>query len=404
MFQIANLINFLMRGLALFGKFILFFFMAKYMSPSELGVYSIFVSFVIFSVYVVGLDFYTYSTRELVVLDKSHWGSAIKSQLFLLGFTYFLGLPFLLYLSTFFISKEWLIFLCILIILEHLNQEIMRLLIADDKAFLANNLFFVRNGLWCYIVIFLMSFSLIGHTIENVFIAWLCVGIFVLGVGSYNVFKTIEFKNSPILYDWIKKGIKTSFIFLLITILARVVMTLDKLWLQYLEGVDKVAVYALFFGVTSVLLAILEASCFSFLYPKMIKHKENKSLFLNIVYQMLYGSVIIIILLSVFLAVLLPYFLSWIGKPLYIEYKSIFYVLLLAHIVYGLSMVLHYVLYAFREDWKILYSQLLGFFIFIVTTWLFVFYNVEMAVAYGLLFSFVAILAIKLYYVLRLFR
>lgn len=382
----------------------MFFFLAKYMSPSELGTYSIFVSFVIFSVYIVGLDFYTYSTRELVVLDKSYWGNAIKSQMFLLGFTYLLGLPFLLYFSTFFISKEWLIFLCFLIVLEHLNQEIMRLLIADDKAFLANNLFFVRNGLWCYLVIFLMAFSFIERTLENVFIAWMCTGIVVLGIGAYNVFKTIEFKNSQILYDWIKKGIKTSFIFLLTTMLARVVMTLDKLWLQYLEGVDKVAVYALFFSITSVLLAILEASCFSFLYPKMIKNRENKTLFLSSVYKMLYGSIMIIISLSIFLVVLLPYFLNWVGKSLYIEYENIFYVLLIAHIVYGLSMVLHYVLYAFREDWKILYSQLFGFFAFIIATWLFIFYNIEMAVAYGLLFSFIAMLVIKLYYVLKLLK
>ncbi|PQI89099.1 hypothetical protein C5U11_05310, partial [Acinetobacter baumannii] len=94
--KIAPLINLSIRALTLLGKFILLFYMAKFLSAEEVGVYGLFVVLVSYSLYAVGFDFYTFSTRELVLKDKKEWGSFLKSQSFLIIFAYIVILPIIL--------------------------------------------------------------------------------------------------------------------------------------------------------------------------------------------------------------------------------------------------------------------------------------------------------------------
>ena len=57
--------------------------MAKFLSAEEVGVYGLFVVLVSYSLYAVGFDFYTFSTRELVLKDKKN-GEAFKKSKFLI--------------------------------------------------------------------------------------------------------------------------------------------------------------------------------------------------------------------------------------------------------------------------------------------------------------------------------
>ncbi|MFL9542837.1 hypothetical protein ACKESD_13000, partial [Acinetobacter baumannii] len=158
--KLAPLINLSIKALTLLGKFILIFYIAKYLPPQEVGIYGLLVVLVSYSLYAVGFDFYTFSTRELLHKEKEKWGSFLKAQGYLILFAYLLFLPLILIISSCFIDIKWLLFLFFLIILEHLNQEVMRLLIIDKKLVWANNLLFIRSGLWCYIIIAAMYFSL----------------------------------------------------------------------------------------------------------------------------------------------------------------------------------------------------------------------------------------------------
>lgn len=402
MFQTSYIINLSIRALTLLGKFVLFFYMAKYLEPSDLGIYGLFVTLTIFAVYVVGLDFYTFSTRELAVIEKKNWADYIKSQLFLLFLTYLTFFPIFLYISTFFISTQWIYFLVFIVFLEHINQEIMRLLIVDNKTILANNLLFIRSGLWCYFIIGLMFFSVVEHKLNNILITWLSFGIIVLIFGTIYALQGVDLRNARVQYDWLKKGLKISIFFLFSTIIVRLMMTIDKLWLEFLEGIEKVAVYSLFFSLSSVLIAFLDSGYFSFLYPKMIKHKENKQLFLKLVKDMTKGTIIIVFVISVIMIIFFPYFLKWVDRGIYIEYKNIFYILLFSNIVYSFSMIPHYILYAKNRDSKIMWSHLLGIIVFVVGTLILLYYNVSMPIAYGLLLAFLTIFFVKSYFSIKL--
>lgn len=397
--KIAPLINLSIRGLTLLGKFILLFYMAKYLSTQELGVYGLIVVIISYSFYLVGLDFYTYSTRELVVRPKSEWGGYIKKQGQLILVTYAVFLPVIFFAAQSFLSNGWLVFLIILIVLEHLNQEFMRLLIASSEAVIASNLLFIRSGLWCYIVIALMHLELVEKSLVTVLIFWIIFNLLALIYSLIVVVNNTKLKNTKkIQYKWVLQGLKICLPLLFSTLIVRAITTYDRVWLQKIDGIEVVAVYALFFGLTNSILSFLETSIFSFIYPKMLKETNNKEKFSLLVKKMWVQSILLITFVSLVLSLMLPTLLNWIGKEEYFSFKAIFFILLLGNIFYCLSMIPHYILYAKRKDNLIIISHILGLVIFVLSTLVLIYYGVSVSVAYGVCSAFLSIFIIKLFF------
>lgn len=394
--KMAPFINLSIRALTLLGKFILLFYMAKFLNPEEVGVYGLFVVLVSYSLYAVGFDFYTFSTRELVLKEKKEWGGFLKSQSFLIFFSYIAILPIILFFASYSIPPKWLFFLGFLITLEHLNQELMRLLIIDKKMVLANNLLFIRAGLWCYVIIGCMIFSLVEKQLNNILYAWIGFDLIALIVGLLALKKGLVFnKSQKIQIEWLKNGLKTCIPLLISTLILRAITTVDRLWLEQLEGLEVIAAYSLFIGLTNAIISFLETGVFSFIYPKMIQENDNSANFRLLVRKMLLQSLGLSLCISLVLVISFPYFLNWIGKDLYYTYKNIFYVVLFANFIYCISMVPHYILYAKHKDMKIIISHVIGLGVFILSTLAFIAGGVPVAVAYGLCCAFISILIIK---------
>ncbi|MGQ1606914.1 hypothetical protein ACT438_14425 [Acinetobacter baumannii] len=399
--KLAPLINLSIKALTLLGKFILIFYIAKYLPPQEVGIYGLLVVLVSYSLYAVGFDFYTFSTRELLHKEKEKWGSFLKAQGYLILFAYLLFLPLILIISSCFIDIKWLLFLFFLIILEHLNQEVMRLLIIDKKLVWANNLLFIRSGLWCYIIIAAMYFSLVEKNLNNILYIWLTSDLISLYAGWFVLKKGIYFKSrDKIQIEWVKKGLKICIPLLGSTLILRGITTLDRIWLEKLEGLEVIAAYSLFFGLANSILSFLDTGVFSFIYPKMIQEKDNKNNFVKLVKKMLLQTLLLTLLISIFLIISLPYLLNWIGKNIYYNYENIFYIILFANVVYCVAMIPHYILYAKHQDKKIVIAHIFGLCIFILSTLLFIYNNVEVAVAYGIFCSFLSILLVKIVFVI----
>lgn len=397
--QIAPLFNIFIKGMTLLGKFGLVFYVAKYLEPKDMGVYGLLVSLIFYSLYVVGLDFYTYSTRELVKLAREQWWKYIKSQLCLISVTYLIALPVILYVVSSILEMKWLLFFILLLILEHFNQEIMRLLIVLHRNIWANSLNFIRQGLWCFFLVLLVEFDFVSITLEIVLSIWVGFSAFALLIGFILLIKNIPYSNTEnIDFYWIKKGLKICLIFLIATLCTRLVTTLDRIWLEYLSGLAVVGAYSLYMSLTNALIAFLDTGVFSFIYPKMIKDVNNETLFLTHVKKMAFQTTMFTFVISIGLIIITPFLLKWIDKLLYQEYISIFYILLLANSFYCLSMIFHYILYARNEDKKIFYSQLLSLFSFIMFTFCFSMNNIELAVPFGVLVSFVVLFILKAIY------
>lgn len=403
--QIAPLINLSIRALTLLGKFILLFFMAKFLTLAEVGIYGLLVVLISYSLYAVGFDFYTYSTREIISLKKDEWGGVIKKQGQLILGSYLVVLPIIIIICSSFISAEWLIFLAVLIVLEHLNQEMMRLLIVDNKAVLANNLLFIRSGLWCYVVILLMFSHIIDANLSNVLLFWMVFNSVALFIGIFYFFQDIHFRNSKKLSNqWLINGLKICLPLLFSTLIVRAITTLDRIWLEKLEGLEVIAVYALFVGLTNSLISFLETGVFSFIYPKLIAERDSPQNFKNLIKKMTIQASILIAVISSGLSIFLPFLLKWVNKETYFAYYNIFYLILIANIFYCLSMIPHYILYAKSKDSKIVLSHIFSLIVFVISTLIIVYNQMPVAVAYGLLCTFVFMFFIKSFFSLKEIR
>ncbi|HBV0563658.1 TPA: hypothetical protein MDL18_003769, partial [Citrobacter koseri] len=119
-----------LRVAALGGKFLLMVAIARYLTVKDVGDYGLYVSIIVISLYFVGLDFYVYSTRELLDPEvKKNTGNILFNLVIFFVFSYLLLAvvwPGLLSLSAI-TNVGGLLFL--LTITEHLSQECYRILI-----------------------------------------------------------------------------------------------------------------------------------------------------------------------------------------------------------------------------------------------------------------------------------
>lgn len=261
-----RLLNIGLRSVTLVLRFFLIFFLAKYLGPSSVGYYFIFTATVGYAMYFVGLDFYTYVSREIVKSPTHKRGQILKGQAALSGLLYLAMLPVaigLLFKSGWPGHLVW--WFVPILFLEHFNQELTRLLIALSEQLTSSMILSVRQGSWAIAIIVLMKLEESTRNLEVVMALWSAAGVSVASIGVWRLrqLKT-EGWRLPIDWRWVKKGITVSAAFLVATLALRGVQTFDRYWLETLGGIQMVGAYVLLLGVVSTLLTFLDAAVFAF--------------------------------------------------------------------------------------------------------------------------------------------
>ncbi len=388
-----------MRATTLVCRFLLIFFIAKFMSPAEVGLYGLMTATITYSLYFVGLDFYTFTTRELTNHDRCIWGSLLKNQMVLSLGLYCVVLPLLVILFTsdllpWYVAKWFFL----LLVLEHICQELTRFFVAASEQLASSIVLFLRHGAWAIVVVALMMFDEGSRNLDTVFGAWILSCLFAIAF-SLIKFKTIGITGwmSKIDRAWIWRGVKVAVPFLIATLALRGVFTIDRYWVQVIGGLELVGAYVLFVGVANTLMAFLDAGVFSFAYPGMIAAYKNKNPreYRRKMREMLILTLLFSTLFSVISLVLLPYLLMWLGKGVYLENDVIFYWLLLASILNALGMIMHYALYSQKRDRYIIQSHLFALPVFVVAVSLLSIWMPLLAIPMGLCVSQLVILIWK---------
>ncbi|WP_341992966.1 hypothetical protein [Morganella morganii] len=401
----VRIFNIFLRGSTLLCRFLFIFFLAKYVEPSVVGIYGLFTAAIGYSLYLVGLDFYTYTTREILKSKSDIWGRYLKSQFYLSSILYVLlfivSLPFILNGVVEFSILYWFV---PILFLEHVNQELFRLLIALSKQTVASICLFIRQGTWALAAVGIMVLNESARYIELVFSLWLIAGVIAAIFGAYVIY-SLQFGGWVDRVDigWIKTGIKTSTFFLVATLAVRGVQTFDRYWLEALADLDVVGAYILFVGVAGTAMTFLDAGVFSFAYPKLINtnNQSNKIEFDRIIKKM---SLLTVGFIAIFIGVslvLLPYLLDWIGRDVYLKYTNLYIWVLLATIFNALSMIPHYALYAHCKDKAIVLSHCSSAFVFFASTTIFIYWDKELAVPLGVVVAFAFIFLFKTWFYIK---
>lgn len=392
-------LNISLRTLTLVSRFLFIFFLAKFLKPASLGEYGLITATVGYALYFVGLDFYIFTTRELLKNPVQRWGGFIKNQAALSLVLYFFLLVLLVavYLSGV-ITTEQVAWFFVILLFEHVNQELSRIFVAINNQNLASVLLFLRQGLWAIVVVILMTAFPATRNLTTVLTLWVVSGALTFALGVYHIKKIgMGGWKSSIDINWIKLGVKTSGIFLLATLSLRATQTIDRFWLQSMNGMDVVGAYVLFAGMTSALMAFLDAGVFTYSYPMLIKlnNQGETTLFRQHLVKMAAATFAFTLFFVVVSLLVMPYLLAWTSKALYFDYLIIYKWLLAATVLNALGMIPHYALYARHSDKPIIYSHLVSVVVFILITWLVSRWNQVTAVPIGLASSFLFILIWK---------
>ena len=364
-FALDSGLNMTLRGLTLASKFFLMVYLAKVLTPEHLGVYALLTVTISYTLFLLGLDFYTYAQREMFSLPRSAWRGIIRSQFMFYAVVYVFILPLLLLIFIVDLLPWKMIgWFYLLVVFEHFSQELYRLLIACEKITEANVTLFLRGGAWIFVVVLIMMRKPDLQSLSSILFAWsigVAISVWFSIQTLHEKFRLIHEKSTTD-WQWIRRGLKVSGKFLLGTLALRGLFTFDRYFLDLYAGKSSVGVYSFYMSIAGAVMAFADAGIISKLYPKIVVayRSGNFKEYRNQLKNLTIGIVSLYLIISSCIFVAIKPILHYIGRDIYLEHISILWVLLGAMGVFTLGLVPHYALYSRCADRVLVVASILS--------------------------------------------
>lgn len=340
--------------------------MAKQLSSQDMGSYGLIVSMVNVLILVIGLDFNTFTQRELT--RKVSFSFVLKNHSALSILIYLVMIPVIYVLTDFeMIPSEYVLLFTVILFLEHIAQELFRVLIYYEKQLFVSCLLFLRTGLWSIIYVSIAYLDSSFNQLKYVLWAWL-IGTSLSIIVPIVRYKNYQYEPSKLDHKWIFKGVKKSFVLMLSGICFKALFVIDRFSLNYIADIQQVGVYVFYMGVAMGIISFLEPMIFSYTYQKLLKTyglnhiKEYREILKGFVKSTIVVSCLLIICANL----LFPYVVDYTGNVDYIGSVNYFYLISVTMFFYSLSLMCHYILYSLNLDKLILISHSSSFVVYIL--------------------------------------
>lgn len=386
------------RGTSIVAKFLFTTLFFKF-SEASFGEYSLVATTIFLLVFLLGMDFYSYANRAIMEPD-SNPQKIIFNQFSLYLILYVILFP-VVYLVFEFLdfnpAYRYLFYL--VLITEHLNFEFYRLLFVFKKPLAANINLFLRNALWVLVAsAYLFMYQQID--IQTVLALWFIGNLaallfsLVISVSKRN---KIDFNNFKFDKKWVLKGLYVSLPYILGSLAYKTIEFSDRYMIDYFLDKKALGVYSFFANMANVMNIVLFTLVISVLYPVLVESIMSKDLVkFQETYKRFKNEILFYSLgLGIVLSVLLPLILIYINKSQYLKEFYVFVWLLLANIVLNLSFLYHFVIYAFKKDWKIFKATAIAAVLNVVLNWILIPYWGINGAAVSTLISFLIVVVFK---------
>lgn len=369
-------LNMLLRCLTLASKFFLMVYLAKVLPTEQLGIYALFTVTVSYALYICGLDFYTYTQREMLSAPLEKWGEIIRNQFIFYGVVYLFVLPIMLLIFIFDVLPWKIIgWFYLLLTLEHLSQELSRLLVTCGRVTLTSITLFFRCGAWVFVVVSIYKYNPDLKELWPIWAGWslgVSVSIVVAMVPLSRIIGQCP-KKITTDWQWIFKGLKKASQLLIGTLALRGLFTFDRYFLDLYAGKTQVAIYSFYMSIANAMMTFADAGIVTKIYPKIIvAYKSGKyDEFQRLLKALTIGIISLYAAFLVVMILIINQVLSYVGKDTYSDQIIILWILFLAMAIFSLSLVPHYSLYAHGNNRSIAIASILAFAAFIVSSALF---------------------------------
>jgi O-antigen/teichoic acid export membrane protein len=339
-------------------KFLTLLLLARWLTPTQYALFGLFAATVSYALYLVGMDFYGYSIRQLLARPPEQRGWIIKQHLCAVGAFALLGTPLLalllLYLPALRAHLPWLL---AILLFEHFAQECVRILVAAGQPLRAGVVQFLRTAAWGPPLLVLLAVGAAPLALDSVYLAWCSGGALGLlyALAALRALPVGGWRR-PLDTGWIRRGLRVAVPLLLATLALRAFFTLDRYALEWLRGAEELAAYTLFATLAGGVIALADAVFNVFTYPALIAAhtagdgprfaRELRAFALRIT---LFAA-----LAAIALQLAAPLLFAVLPDPAYRQHAALLPWVLGAAVCYLLSTVPHYGLFARGRDREIL--------------------------------------------------
>jgi O-antigen/teichoic acid export membrane protein len=358
-FPFFKLLNVFLRIGGIGSKFLIVTLMSKYFDVDVFGNYGLITSIITILIFILGLDFYNFSIRDILkTSDKQEIINKVTLTFILYLFVYllFIVVGYFIFSSINYI-KPYLFLVLLLVITEHLSQEIYRLLIGFKKVLLANILLFFRTVSWSSIIIYYYyNNSLI--TINKIFILWLIANtltilyVIILSIiKNYNRIIKISLNS-----NWVKKGLRISSVFFLATISLKSMEYANRFIVDYFMGEELAGIFLFYSNISILITVYINTIVISFELPELIKSVNLSSI--NKLLKKFKKSLLIHTLISsLFIFLIIKPLLMWQNKVEFEIFFPLIYFLIIGVGLMNYSLFYHFKLYIYHKDKALLKSM-----------------------------------------------
>lgn len=356
--EVTKLVNLFLRVMPLAVKFVFFSALSKVMPPEQYGSYTLITTTVTISIFVIGLDFYNYSIREMLT-SKSRFFQKLFNSFVLYTIVYvfiiIIVLFWLVFGNVFGMSFKTVFTIMLICFSEHFCQEVYRLQIALKKVYLANLVFFFRVFIWMAYLVVMVLFYRSNISIDYILTLWLVFNIMaiVLNFITAHRFITKNLNQFILDIDFVKKGLIISSLFFFGTLSLKSIEYLNRYIVNLFLGKEMTGIFSFYSNLALVISVYVNAIVVSFELPALIEQTASGKInyyFKNFKRSFLKHIMIIIVILTISLFPIL----KWQNIEKYSDYAYVFFILLIASAMMNYSLVYHFYLYIKKKDKKIL--------------------------------------------------
>lgn len=359
-----KIINLLLRALTVGLRFLFVFFIGKYVSLSLVGQYSLWTTTIALSVMVLGMDFYTYSTREILKKTKLEQWSLVRDHGVFLGVSYLVILPLMLLIFQFDVLDPALIlWFYLVLVLEHLGTEIYRLFNTLERPLLANFLLFIRSAVWILLLVWAWyhdDFAV--ASISQILQYWSLGALISLVLGLY--FLLQHYKGTALRkVDWayLKTGLRAAIWLLLGTLSFKVIELSDRYMIEHYLGDEQLGVFSIFYQVTNLINVVVFTVVLTIYYPSLMKSVMEKSVVhKGVGSKMMRQSLAIIFGLGILIVLMMPLLIEYMQRPQLMDEFVILYPMLGAVLALNVYLIYRFYLNAWNMDKTLLWIILLA--------------------------------------------
>lgn len=374
MSALPALLNVALRGGTLFGKLVLVFFMARFVEPGVLGQYGLIVAALGWLLYFAGVEFYTHSTRDLIVRPEGQRWPLLRDQFLVYLATYLVAIPLLLVAH----ASGWLPpaaagLLALIFVADHLGLELNRILIAIGRPLQGGVVLFLRGAAWIFLLVPVMWLIPEWRTLNAVLMFWAVGSIVAFAVGLVGVLRVEKTgRSTPIDRAWIASGLRVAIPMMLASLTVRTLFAADRYFIDALGDPGALAAYVLYVSIATAILSLVDAAIVDFDYPALVASAQSGD---EGEFERRLKKLALKVAITSTALVLLTWAVGSIAvaqldNPAYRANWHLFGWLLFALWIYALSTVPHIALYARRIDRPIVHSQAAGLTLFLLLAWL----------------------------------